>query len=261
MTDPDDQFDEQFEGWLDRHRVEPLGPAPGAYERIARSARRRRTVRVTAVAAAVAVALTGATGVAYRIATGPGPVLPPGASASPTRSAPSSHESPSPSLEPPVSAESPSTSATSTTVQSTRCHTGELQVTAQGSPGGGAAGSVYHWLVFRNVSSRTCTLYGYPGVSWVTGPSGQQVNDPVQRMTDVTPVRVELAPQGVAHAVVRQGQPGAFEPQCHAVQVAGFRVYPPDETAAVFVPWATQACSAKGIDVGTVSPIVAGLNE
>ena len=47
MTDSNDNFDDLFEGWLDRHRVEPLSPAPGVYERVARSARRRRTVRVS----------------------------------------------------------------------------------------------------------------------------------------------------------------------------------------------------------------------
>jgi hypothetical protein len=263
MTDPDDhfdeQFDEQFEGWLDRHRVEPLSPAPGAFERISRSARRRRTVRVTAVAAAVAVALTGATGVAYRLATGPGPVLRPGASASPSRSAALSPEPPSP--QPPVPAEPPSSPATSTPVQSARCHTGELKATARAGPGGGAAGSEYVWLVFTNVSGRTCTLYGYPGVSWVTGPSGQQVNDPVQRRTDVTPARVVLTPGGVAHAQVRHANPEMYGPDCHPVRVAGFRVYPPDETAPVFVPWANQACSVQGVNVGEVWPIAAGLSE
>jgi hypothetical protein len=258
MTDPDNHFDRQFEGWLDRHRVEPLSPAPGAFERISRSARRRRTVRVTAVAAAVAVALTGATGVAYSIATGPGPVLPPGASASPSRSASPSPEPPSP--QPPVSAEPPSSPATSTPVQSARCHTGELKVTARAGPGGGAAGSEYVWLVFTNVSGRTCTLYGYPGVSWVTGPSGQQVNDPTER-AGATPALVVLTPGGVAHAQVRHANPELYGPDCHPVQVAGFRVYPPDETAAVFVPWASQACSANGVNVGEVWPIVAGLSE
>ncbi len=145
--------------------------------------------------------------------------------------------------------------------QSSLCHTGELKVTSQAGPGGGAAGSEYAWLVFTNVSGRTCTLYGYPGVSWVTGPSGQQVNDPVQRRTDVTPTRVVLTPGGVAHAQVRHANPELYGPDCHPVQVAGFRVYPPDETAAVFVPWASQACSAKGVNVGEVWPIAAGLSE
>ncbi|GAA2329915.1 DUF4232 domain-containing protein [Dactylosporangium salmoneum] len=254
MTEPDDRF----EGWLERHQVEPLGPAPGAYERITRTARRRRIGRVAVAAAAVVVGITGVTGLAYRIVAGPGPVLPPGASASPSHDAPASPDPASPQA--PDSAGSPSTPTTDPSVPSTRCHTSDLKISAQGAPGGGAAGSEYTWLVFTNVSTRPCSLYGFPGVSWVTAASGQQVNDPTARMTELKPARIVLAPQGVAHAVVRHGHPGAFEPDCHAVSVAGFRVYPPDETAAVFVPWPATACSAKGINVGAVSPVTAGLD-
>ncbi|MEV6926462.1 DUF4232 domain-containing protein [Dactylosporangium sp. NPDC051485] len=254
MTEPDDRF----EGWLERHRVEPLGPVPGAYDRIARTARRRRVGRVAVAAAAVVVGITGITGLAYRIVAGPGPVLPPGTSASPSRAAPASPDPASPPA--PASAGSQSTLTTSPSVPPTRCHTGDLNVTAQGARGGGAAGSEYTWLVFTNISTRPCSLYGFPGVSWVTAASGQQVNDPTARMTELKPVRIVLAPQGVAHAEVRYGHPGAFEPDCHAVHVAGFRVYPPDETTSVFVPLPAQACSAKGVNVGAVSPVTAGLD-
>ncbi len=257
MTDPDERFDDQFESWLDRHQVQLLGPAPGTYERIARAARRRRMVRVSAVAAATVVALTGMGGIAFRIAAGPGPAVPPGASASSWPSVPASPGSPSP--QPSASPEPAEPSATQS--QSSRCHTTELKVTAQSSPGGGAAGSVYYWLVFTNVSARTCTLYGYPGVSWVTWPAGRQVNAPLWRMPGQTPTQVILAPQASGHAVVQQGNPAMFEPHCRPVQVAGFRVYPPDETASVFVPWPVSVCSVNGVDQGGVSPIVSGLSE
>ncbi len=254
--------DDPFADWLDRHRVEPLGPEPGAYERIARSARRRRTVRVTAVAAAVTAVLGGVTGVAYQISAGPAPVLPPGASPSQTSSQSSSPSQSSSQSPPPLPSQQPTLSAAaSPPVQPARCHTGDLRVTAQPAPGGGAAGSVYTWLVFRNVSAGSCTLLGFPGVSWVTGAGGEQVNDPARRVAGVSPVRVVLVSQGVGRAVVRHGQPGAFEPACQAVPVGGFRVYVPDESVPVFVPWAAQACSAKGVNVATVSPIVAGLTE
>jgi hypothetical protein len=36
------------------------------------------------------------------------------------------------------------------------------------------------------------------------------------------------------------------------------RVHPPDETTSIFVPLATKACSANGINKGTVSPIAKG---
>ncbi|MFI5915677.1 DUF4232 domain-containing protein [Dactylosporangium sp. NPDC051541] len=37
------------------------------------------------------------------------------------------------------------------------------------APGSGAAGNCFEWLVFTNVSTKSCTLHGFPAVSWVTG--------------------------------------------------------------------------------------------
>ncbi|WP_433062554.1 DUF4232 domain-containing protein [Dactylosporangium sp. CS-033363] len=247
MTDPDDQFDD----WLDRHRVEPLPAAPGAYDRIARTARRRRTVRVTAVAAAVTVLLAGVTGVAYRIATVPAPTPEPASSASPAPSATSSPPAPV--------RQSPSPPATTTSAAlPTRCHTGDLKLSTGGA--GGAAGSLYVYLVFTNVSGRTCTLLGYPGVSWTTGPTGQQINDPYARRTDTPPDRVVLAPHATAHALLQHGQPDLYN-NCNPVDAAGLRVYPPDETTPVFVPLPDRVCSTKGIGVGGVHPIEPGPAE
>jgi hypothetical protein len=131
-------------------------------------------------------------------------------------------------------------------------------MSVRASAGGGVAGSMVSLLVFTNVSGRTCTLYGYPGVSWVKGPAGPQVNDPFRRTPGGIVGRVVLAPDGAAHASIQLGHPEAFEPQCRAVDVYGVRVYPPDETDSVVVPWASTTCSVNGIDVGIISPIVAG---
>jgi hypothetical protein len=139
-----------------------------------------------------------------------------------------------------------------------RCHTGDLAVTQQTAPGGGAAGSYGELLVFRNTSSRSCTLFGYPGVSFVGGGSGQQVNDPFVR--DVgTPIVVTVAPGGTAHALMLFGHPEAFPTgSCQPVQVDGYRVYPPDETTAVFVAAPQQACSVKGVGVPRVGVVQPG---
>ncbi|GAA2369615.1 DUF4232 domain-containing protein [Dactylosporangium salmoneum] len=136
-----------------------------------------------------------------------------------------------------------------------RCHTGELKVAAQAAPGGGAAGNVYTWLVFANASARACTLYGYPGVSWVTGADGQQVNQPAERDPSGKPAMVTLQPGGTAHAQVHAGHPDMFPDTCKPVPVAGYRVYPPDETEALFVPVADKQCSADGVNRAVVEPI------
>jgi hypothetical protein len=54
------------------------------------------------------------------------------------------------------------------------CQNGEIQVTDQ--PGQGAAGTISMVLVFQNVSSRTCTLHGYPGAE-LTDAGGADLGD------------------------------------------------------------------------------------
>ena len=62
---------------------------------------------------------------------------------------------------------------TSTAPNPEGCAIGELNVTLGESSG--AAGSVELPVVFTNTGSRTCTLDGFPGVSYVTGASGSEV--------------------------------------------------------------------------------------
>jgi hypothetical protein len=42
------------------------------------------------------------------------------------------------------------------------------------------------------------------------------------------------------------------------VGVRGYCVYPPDETSAVFVALPTRACSANGVNPGSVTTVVTG---
>ncbi|MFB9449370.1 DUF4232 domain-containing protein [Dactylosporangium vinaceum] len=142
-----------------------------------------------------------------------------------------------------------------------RCRHGGITFKVQDAPGGGAAGSQYLWIVLTNPSSRACTLYGYPGVSWVTGDGGQQVNQPAERDTGVEPKQVKLESGQSAHVQVRSPQPGNFGDACKPVDVRGYRVYLPDETAADFVPSPQRVCSADGVGRAQVGPVVAGLSQ
>jgi Protein of unknown function (DUF4232) len=152
-----------------------------------------------------------------------------------------------------------SPAATAGNDATTRCHTADLRLTTAADPAGNGAGHIGVLLVFTNASGRTCTMYGYPGVSFATGPDGQQVNDPAQRdPTGGAPTLVTLAPNATAQAEVRMAQPGNFGASCQPVDVAGFRVYPPDETTTLFASDPQQACSAKGVAVPTVRPVRAG---
>jgi hypothetical protein len=149
---------------------------------------------------------------------------------------------------------SPSTPAAAT---STRCHTAGLTVAVDPDKGGGAAGSQGEFLVFTNKSGKTCTLYGYPGVSFVAGGNGTQVNVPFTR-TAGTKSTIKLTAGGKAYAPIQLvdylNYPTA---DCKPVTIRGYRVYPPDETAAVFVSAPQKVCSVKNKGVGRVQPIVA----
>ena len=161
-----------------------------------------------------------------------------------------------PTARPPTAAPSPATTGGGKPASS-RCHTSDLAL----KPGDeeGAAGTEYLALVFTNTSSRTCTLYGYPGVSWVAGDQGTQVGDPFQRGGTHQKVTVTLARGRAAHAILQMPNAGNYDDaQCKPVSVRGLRVYPPDETAAVFVKLPSKQCSAKGVNIDTVWAISAG---
>jgi Protein of unknown function (DUF4232) len=124
-------------------------------------------------------------------------------------------------------------------------------------PGSAAAGSSYYPIVFTNTSGSACTLYGYPGVSFVTA-SGSQVGasateDPVYPRQLVT-----LAPGGTAHAELRiataQNYPAAT---CSPVAVSTLKVFPPGQTSALSIPVTSTGCtntSVQILDVQTVQP-------
>jgi Domain of unknown function (DUF4232) len=140
----------------------------------------------------------------------------------------------------------------------TRCSAGQLHISVAAGPN--AAGHVGLLLVFTNISAQACTMYGYPGVSFVTGPSGTQVNDPAQRSAaQGPPAVVPLAPNGKAHASLLLVNVANYPANsCKPTQVAGMRVYPPDDTTALFVSSPQQICMVKGTGVAQIYPIQTG---
>jgi hypothetical protein len=106
----------------------------------------------------------------------------------------------------------------------------------------GTAGSFYYHLEFVNLSGRTCTLAGYPGVSAVN-LSGRQIGSPAGREVTQRPRVVTLAPGGGTTALIRVVDVGALPASCRPVTAAGFRVYPPGQMASKVVPFPFQTCS------------------
>ena len=173
------------------------------------------------------------------------PTLPPKTTAPPTTQVP---PAPSTSASPPTAA--PPTTALATSAGPPACKTGQLTATL--TNGQGAAGTFYYELMFHNTGSTACTLYGYPGVSYVMGSQGIQVGDPADRNPTISGQSnagvVTLAAGGTAHAVLAQVDVGNYPPAtCQPVGTLGLRVYPPDQTAALFVPQTGTGCQATGV--------------
>ncbi|MGW0042501.1 DUF4232 domain-containing protein [Rhodococcus sp. NPDC003348] len=127
-----------------------------------------------------------------------------------------------------------------------RCTTQELSVNEGRVEG--SAGSVTIPLVFTNTGSRTCTLYGFPGVSYVDGADGVEIGAAATRAGG-SGEPVVLAPGGRATATVRAVQVLNYPAeQCNPTPVAGLRVYPPNDTATLFVSRAGTGCAQHGVD-------------
>lgn len=122
------------------------------------------------------------------------------------------------------------------------CRTANLKVTLGHSEG--ATGHTYLPIIFTNIGKQTCTMVAWPGVSYVTGNNGHQVGQAAQR-DGSRGSAVTLKPGEVASAMVDQVQVQNYDPQvCQPTQVRGLRIYPPHNTASVFIPESNaQACA------------------
>ncbi|MER7540337.1 DUF4232 domain-containing protein [Streptomyces sp. NPDC097704] len=173
-------------------------------------------------------------------------------------SSPSAAPAPSSSGSSPSATPSPSGSAPSTGASrpAGKCTTGRLSA-ALTTPEP-AAGSIYATLVFTNKSSVPCTMTGYPGVSYVAQNGVQSGNAAVREPGTIT--TVTLQPGGRAKAQLRDanGISGYDPAQCELSPAEGLRIYPPDRTAALFVPWKTEHCAGPTVHSLTIGPVRPG---
>lgn len=155
----------------------------------------------------------------------------------------------------PTTTVAPSTTPTSSPTTSTAagvppCASGQLSVSVGQSQG--AAGSLIVPLVFTNTGSTTCTLQGYPGVS-IVGANGAQLGAAAARTGQATPL-VSLPAGQTTMAIFRQANPGILN--CTPVSATGFRVYPPNQTAALFAADSSlTTCPGNPQESPQISPV------
>ncbi|MFF4835794.1 DUF4232 domain-containing protein [Streptomyces sp. NPDC001315] len=114
----------------------------------------------------------------------------------------------------------------------TRCHTSELRASVgRNNPG---AGQENFPIVLTNVSSRACTLYGFPGAAFVDA-SGKQLGPDPKRAADSSPTTVTLAPGRSAWAGLTFANPEVSE--ARTATPVSLVVTPPDERDPLTVGW------------------------
>ena len=139
------------------------------------------------------------------------------------------------------------------------CATANLSVGLQTNAGGGAAGSQYVPISFTNTSGTACVMYGFPGVSFVTGPSGSQIGAPASRQSSFPLVTVMVAAHATAHAWLQVAEAGNYPPStCHPVTAHWLKVYPPANTVASYVGHTFTACSSAKVTLMRIDPVRAG---
>src|SRR5882672_8740287 len=137
------------------------------------------------------------------------------------------------------------------------CGTAGLRVTL-GSREGAAAGHFYRTVDFTNITNTSCTLYGYPGVSFAAAIGGNQIGAAASR-SPASKRLVVLAPGKKAHALLDLLDVLNFPPsECAASDAHWIKVYPPNQFAATYVPWTAKVCSKPKPVYMSVAPVRQG---
>jgi hypothetical protein len=176
------------------------------------------------------------------------------ASSTPSSSAPSA--TPAAESSSPAASTSASPSATASSGPGP-CQGSALKVTL--GKGGAAAGTAYYPIVFTNVSSATCTLYGFPGVSFTGETYKVQVGPAATRNHSSPEAVVTLAPGATASAQIAVVDAQNYSAgSCGLTTASGILVYPPNLTTSVGLPFNGFTCVNAKDHVLSVNAVVAG---
>ena len=143
-----------------------------------------------------------------------------------------------------------STSAPPATGSSISPHAGPPACATSGlsvklGAGNGAAGSTFIPIVFTNTTGSACSLFGYPGVSFVTGQGGSQIGSAAMRDPTQPARSIVVAAGGVAHAVLRVVQADNFPAAgCKPTAVSTLKIFPPGQTDALYLAFSSRTCAS-----------------
>jgi hypothetical protein len=124
------------------------------------------------------------------------------------------------------------------------------------SPGDSGAGQFHQRVTLTNGGSR-CTVYGYPGASFVDA-AGKTLGSPAGHSTSSFG-RVLLEHSQAATAVLTYSNAGAYpDSTCAPQQADRLRIYPPANRDALLVKDPILVCSMPGSGQLHIGPLQAG---
>jgi len=124
-----------------------------------------------------------------------------------------------------------------------QCRASQLGVWVATARGSGTAGSVYYPLEFTNLSTSTCYMFGYPGVSATTS-TGTQLGAAAGRDSSVKPSIVNIGPGATAHSEL-QYVTAQVTPSCKPQPGYQLKVYPPDQKYSTTAAYDFPSCSTS----------------
>lgn len=225
--------------------------------RMTASARTRDRVRAAGLAGLAGTALAGAALTGCGSVAAPGSVSAGGSAPSGSAASASASGSAGASGTAPPSGQPSSQAAAAGT-----CPTSALKVTLDTSAAGAAAGSSFVPLQFENVSASSCTLPGYPAVSFAAAAAGPQIGPAAVRQPSGTTAPLVLTPGHYAHAWLQILDAANFPASaCKPVTAQGFLVAFADSASAAYVARSVPTCARTqhGSNILAVFPVQAGL--
>lgn len=145
-----------------------------------------------------------------------------------------------PSASHPSATPTPSSPASSPAAAA--CQTKNLNGSVGASPLGTASG-LELVIVFKNLGTAPCTLFGYPGVAQAAGSPVSDIGQPSTEDPSTPRTLVTLPPGGFASARLKIAYAASqLAVACKPVKATWLRVIPPNQRTPLNISFGTTAC-------------------
>lgn len=116
-----------------------------------------------------------------------------------------------------------------------RCTATDLTGSLSTPEGSAAAGNRFYTLTLTNQSPKTCTLNGYPGLSFADSTTAQ-IGEPADKDTTNASSQMTLKEKESAVATIKLAATGNYPEGTCKDGVTTLRVYPPNDDGFLLVP-------------------------